>query len=114
MKSLTASPSFRNSGFDATANSCVVFLRTIASILSPVPTGTVDLVTMTAQPVIDVATVSAALKMNDRSALPSLPGGVPTASRITSQPATPLATSVVNVRRPSAALRATSLSSPGS
>ena len=50
MKSLTASPSLRNSGFDATANSCFACFLTIASILSPVPTGTVDLVTSTAQP----------------------------------------------------------------
>ena len=90
MKSLTASPSLRNSGFDATANSCFACFLTIASILSPVPTGTVDLVTITAQPVSASATCSAALKMNDRSAEPSGPGGVPTASRITSAPATPL------------------------
>jgi len=63
MKSPTASPSFRNSGFAATTQSWRVCSRTTASILSPVPTGTVDLVTITAHPVSDFATVSAALKM---------------------------------------------------
>src|SRR3569833_2214683 len=114
MKSLTASPSFRNSGFDATANSCLVRAFMRASILSPVPTGTVDFVTMTAQPVSASATSSAALKMYCRSAEPSGPGGVPTASRMMSAPATPLATSVVNSRRPSAAIVSTSLTRPGS
>ncbi len=114
MKSDSASPSFKNSGFDATANSCFARLVRIASILSPVPTGTVDFVTMTAQPVSASATVSAAFMMYDRSADPSGPGGVPTASSTTSAPATPLATSVVNVRRPSATLWVTSLSRPGS
>ena len=100
MKSLRASPSFRNSGFEATANSCFVRLLMIASILSPVPTGTVDLVTTTAQPVSASPTCSAALKMYDRSAEPSGPGGVPTASRITSAPATPAFTSVVKRQAP--------------
>ena len=48
------------------------------------------MVTITAQPVSASPTCSAALKMYDRSAEPSGPGGVPTASRITSAPATPL------------------------
>src|SRR5438477_9951488 len=40
MKSPTASPSFRNSGFAATTQSWRVCSRTTASILSPVRTGT--------------------------------------------------------------------------
>ncbi len=114
MKSLRASPSFKNSGFDATANSCRVRFFIKASILSPVPTGTVDFVTTTAQPVSASAMLSAALKMNDKSADPSAPGGVPTASKMTSAPATPRGISVVNCRRFSATFCATSLSRPGS
>ena len=63
MKSVTASPSLRNSGLEATAKSQRACWRVMVSILSPVPTGTVDLVTMTAQPVSALATVSAARKM---------------------------------------------------
>ncbi len=114
MKSLSASPSFKNSGFEATANSCLVRLLMIASILSPVPTGTVDLVTTTAHPVSASPTSPAAFRMYDRSAEPSGPGGVPTASSTTSAPATPALTSVVKLSRPSAALWVTSLSRPGS
>ena len=51
MKSLTASPSLRNSGFDATEKSCRVSAATIARTRSAVPTGTVLLLTITAHPV---------------------------------------------------------------
>jgi hypothetical protein len=48
MKSLIAEPSRKNSGFDTTSKvpsgRCVLRMR---SISSPVPTGTVDLVTTT-------------------------------------------------------------------
>ena len=45
LKSLIASPSLRNSGLDIIEKSFFFFLS-IFSISSPVPTGTVDLVTI--------------------------------------------------------------------
>ena len=48
MKSLMAEPSRRNSGFDTTSKlASGRALRMILSTSSPVPTGTVDLVTIT-------------------------------------------------------------------
>ena len=50
-KSLTASPSLRNSGFDATANGCfAIASRSRSRTLSAVPTGTVLFVTTTVKP----------------------------------------------------------------
>ena len=49
MKSPIAEPSRRNSGLDATSNSASGrAARTRSATLRPVPTGTVDFVTMTA------------------------------------------------------------------
>lgn len=47
-KSLTASPSFKNSGFDATAKGWAAVEATASWTLSAVPTGTVLFVMMTA------------------------------------------------------------------
>ena len=56
-----AAPSRRNSGFDTTAKSASGRTRLmICSISSPVPTGTVDLVTTTVKPFISPAISSAA------------------------------------------------------
>ena len=44
LKSLTASPSLKNSGLEITSNLFLFFFFNIFSISSPVPTGTVDLV----------------------------------------------------------------------
>ena len=44
-KSSTAAPSFRNSGFETTANGCFVGAATTSLTLAAVPTGTVDLLT---------------------------------------------------------------------
>ncbi len=46
-KSSTAVPSFRNSGFDTTAKGWLVTAATTSSTRRAVPTGTVDLLTMT-------------------------------------------------------------------
>ena len=47
LKSLMASPSLKNSGLDTIVNKLLfLFLFKIFSILSPVPIGTVDLVTI--------------------------------------------------------------------
>ena len=47
LKSLIASPSLRNSGFEITSNNFLFFFfESIFSILSPVVTGTVDFVTI--------------------------------------------------------------------
>ncbi len=49
MKSSIAAPSRRNSGFEATSNSAAGFAaRIVSATLRLVPTGTVDLVTITA------------------------------------------------------------------
>ena len=47
MKSETANPSLKNSGFETTAKSTDAFLATAAYTFSAVPTGTVLLSTMT-------------------------------------------------------------------
>jgi hypothetical protein len=61
LKSSMAAPSRRNSGLETTANCASGRLaRTIFSISSPVPTGTVDLVTITVKPWIRPAISSAA------------------------------------------------------
>ena len=51
LKSWMAAPSRRNSGFETTANSASGRAsRMMRSTSSPVPTGTVDLVTITVKP----------------------------------------------------------------
>ncbi len=61
MKSSIAAPSRRNSGFEATSNSRSGFAaRTVSATLRLVPTGTVDLVTMTTPGSATPATSSAA------------------------------------------------------
>jgi hypothetical protein len=51
LKSVIAAPSRRNSGFEATATSaCGFSSRMMRSTSSPVPTGTVDLSTITVKP----------------------------------------------------------------
>src|SRR5579875_545694 len=119
MQSLTASPSFRNSGLDTTSNSTAALRAFNAAAISArtrsaVPTGTVDLFTITAGLSRCVPMLRATATTYCRSALPSSSGGVPTAMKITCPCATPAAPSVVNVSRPVAWLRLTSGSSPGS
>ena len=81
---------------------------------SPVPTGTVDLFTMTlyrsSASAMPWATSSTAVRSDSPLAL----GGVPTAMKMMSERRTASASSVVNCSRPSATLRATSSSRPGS
>jgi hypothetical protein len=56
LKSSIAAPSRRNSGLETTANWAFGLVsRMIASTSSPVPTGTVDLVTTTVKPSISPA-----------------------------------------------------------
>ena len=90
MKSLTASPSLRNSGFDATANGLRASpARSRSRTLSAVPTGTVLLVTTTVKPVMARADrLRRAASTCDRSAEPSCADGVPTAMKTTSAPRT--------------------------
>ena len=119
MKSSTAAPSFRNSGFDTTVNACSSprlpsSSSTAARTLSAVPTGTVDLSTMTLKPVMYLPMLRAAAVTYLRSAEPSSSGGVPTAMNCTSPCATAFSRSVVNAMRPAARLRATISSRPGS
>ncbi len=119
MKSSTAAPSFRNSGFDATANGILAprFASSpaIASCTrSAVPTGTVDLSTTIFVSCIRCPMLRAAWITYCMSALPSSSGGVPTAMNCSAPCATDASTSVVNFRRPAAALRRTIASRPGS
>ena len=100
-QSFTALPSLKNSGLDTTSNSKFSFLFFISFSITaltffPVPTGTVDLLTITLYEFIcwpiSFATDNTALK----SALPSSAAGVPTAIKITSDSVTAFSMSVVN------------------
>jgi hypothetical protein len=119
MQSLTASPSFRNSGLDTTSNatstpraasSAAIAARTRAAV----PTGTVDLLTITAGATRWRPMVRATASTWPRSAAPSSPGGVPTAMNTTSPCAMPSAASAEKRRRPSATLCFTIGARPGS
>ena len=119
MKSSTAAPSLRNSGLDTTQNAWFAprlasSSATAARTLSAVPTGTVDLFTITRSPLMWRPMARAAASTCCRSAEPSSSDGVPTAMSCNSPCAPPAAASVVNRSRPAARLRATMASSPGS
>src|SRR3974390_2440336 len=76
LKSWIAAPSRRNSGFDTTVTSaCGRVSRMIRSTSSPVPTGTVDLVTTTVKPESAAAISRAAAYTQGRSAWPAPRGG---------------------------------------
>ncbi len=81
MKSTMAEPSRRNSGHETTLNDTGrVWLEvTMSETQSPVPTGTVDLLTMMIDCFMCLAICSAAERTYLRSASPSTPSGVPTA-----------------------------------
>jgi hypothetical protein len=119
MKSSTAAPSFRNSGFDTTANGMLA-PRAVSSAAmvfrtrSAVPTGTVDLSTTILNSVIRRPMSRAAASTYCMSAEPSSPGGVPTAMNCRAPCATAASASVVNLSRPASALRRIIGSSPGS
>ena len=114
MKSSIAAPSLRNSGFDATAKSFAPVAVSAPRTFSAVPTGTVDFVTTTLKRSQWLPMVVATARTCCRSALPSSPGGVPTAMKTMSPCRTASPISVVKRSRPSAAIRTTSASSPGS
>jgi len=79
LKSLIASPSLKNSGFDITANLLFLFLiEIIFSTLSPVETGTVDLLIIILNLFIYLDISFAALNTYFKSAEPFLEVGVPT------------------------------------
>jgi len=119
MKSSTAAPSFRNSGFDTTVNGTAAPRSASAAAIaartaSAVPTGTVDLSTTIRCAAMCRPIVRAAATTCCRSAEPSSSGGVPTAMNWICPCATLAAASVVKRRRPAARLRATISASPGS
>ena len=114
MKSSIAAPSLRNSGLEHTAKEMLVCDLTAARTFSAVPTGTVDLVTTILGSFMWRPISRATARTCWRSAEPSSPGGVPTAMKITRAPRTAASRSVVKVSRPSAWLRCTIGSSPGS
>ena len=97
-KSLIASPSRRNSGFETTSKNLFCFLfKIIFSILSPVDTGTVDLVTIILNLFMYLLISLATLKTYWRSAdLFFLDVGVPTQINIISEDLTARDKFVVN------------------
>ena len=77
MKSLTAEPSRRNSGFDMYATPCRPRASSRTRTFSPVPTGTVDFITRPAPSALGgIASITACTR--DRSASPDGIGGVST------------------------------------
>ena len=84
---------------DATDTSVTPSSRRIFAISSPVPTGTVDLVTTTVPGSITLASSRTASKTKVRSAWPSpRRAGVPTAMNTASAPSTPATRSLVKVQ----------------
>ena len=83
-QSSIATPSFKNSGFDAIEifTLLILFSSIISLTLKPVPTGTVDLVTTNESLVIFSAICLATLKTKLRLTLPPSASGVPTAIKI--------------------------------
>ena len=114
MKSSTAAPSFRNSGFEQTWNGLFVYLAISARTFSAVPTGTVLFVITILGARIRWPIVRATSSTCCRSAEPSSSGGVPTAIKMTSERSTAPPTSVVKRSRPPRWLRSTSGCNPGS
>ena len=114
MKSSIAPPSFRNSGLAQMWNGTSVSAAMAARTFAAVPTGTVDLVTMTFGSFRCRPIAPAAASTCERSAEPSSSGGVPTAMKITWARSTAGPSSVVNSRRFCSWLRRTIGSRPGS
>ncbi len=114
MKSSIAAPSLRNSGLEQTEKGIEVSASTAARTRAAVPTGTVDLVTMTLGSFMCLPMAVATASTCCRSAEPSSPGGVPTAMKITWDRRTASAMSVLKASRPSSWFRCTIGSRPGS
>ena len=105
MKSSTATPSRKNSGFDTTSKSTWALLAIAAWTNSEVPTGTVLLSMMTVYSVNNGPKSFATCKMYFKSAEPSSPGGVGKAKKITLAPLIPSDKDVVKSNRPSLTFR---------
>jgi hypothetical protein len=114
MKSSTAAPSLRNSGFEQTWKGTLAWAEIALRTLAAVPTGTVLFVMTIFSSFIERPIVSATASTCFRSAEPSSPWGVPTAMNTMREPRTASATSVVKRSRPSFRLCCTIGSSPGS
>ena len=84
------------------------------STISPLPTGTVDLLTTTIGWSMLRPICSATARTMLRSGDPSAPGGVPTAMNTTSLSRTPSAVDVLNLRKPSSMPCRMISASPGS
>ena len=119
MKSPTAAPSLRNSGFDNTAKRtsaprCASVAEITPRRRSAAPTGTVDFVTTTVGLVMLLPIMRPASSTWLKSAEPSSSEGVPTATKMMSPWLTPSAGSIVNRSRPESWLLPTMAASPGS
>ena len=106
IKSSTATPSLKNSGFETTSNkSGDTFLAIAWCTSSEVPTGTVLLSMITVYSVIRGPKSLATCKMYFKSADPFSPGGVGSARKITFAPLIPSLSEVVKFNLPSAVFR---------
>ena len=116
LKSLRASPSLKNSGFETTSNLLLgLCLLKIFSILSPVPRGTVDFVIIVLCLLRFFEIVFVTLNTLDRSADWSFfADGVPTAIKMMSEFCIALSISVVKISLFALKFLLTISSSPGS
>ncbi len=114
IKSATAKPSLRNSGFETTSKSTLLLAAILALTFSAVPTGTVLLSTITTYSSSIGPSSSAMPSTYDRSAEPSEPGGVGSARKIISAPWIPALRLVVKLSRCSWIFRWNRTSRPGS
>ena len=106
IKSSTATPSLKNSGFETTSNkSGETFLAIAWCTSSEVPTGTVLLSIITVYSVISGPKSLATCKMYFKSAEPFSPGGVGKARKITFAPSIPSLSDVVKFSLPSSVFR---------
>jgi hypothetical protein len=117
MKSCTAEPSRRNSGLETTGTESRDgdrVVRMMSDTTSPVPIGTVLLLTITTGSVRCSAIIAVARRTSVRSASPVAPMGVPTARKMNSASGTASAYNVVNRSRREARFRDTISCRPGS
>ena len=114
MKSSTATPSLKNSGFDTTSNTTFALAEIFALTLSAVPTGTVLLSTITVYSFKSEPNSPATPSMYFKSAEPSSPGGVGRARKMILAFLIPSSRLFVNCNLPCLRFRSNSTSKPGS
>ena len=113
-KSSIAAPSFKNSGLEQTDILCSVCDCANSLTFAAVPTGTVDLSTISFGPFATAPIDSATLNTAVKSAPPSASDGVPTAIKTMRASPTAVFKSVVKLRRPLRTFDTTNSDKPGS